>query len=97
LGTAAEQQHHMKEALENYQHAAELKPDMADAFYAAGMVYNQQNAPRKALAEFDQAIAANPKYIRGYLARADAKKKLGDPSAHEDLQKAKELSAERKQ
>ena len=96
LGMAEEQQHHLKEALQNYQHASELKSDMADAFYAAGLVYDQQNAPQKALAEFDKAIAANPKYIRGYQARGELKKKLGDPGAKEDLRQARELTAERK-
>ena len=96
LGLAAEQQHHLKEALENYRHAAELKSDMADAYYAAGMVYDQQDAPAKAMAEFDKAIAANPRYIRGYMARGELKKKMGDPNAQDDLQKARELGAGRK-
>ncbi len=96
LGIAEEQQHHMKEAMENYQQAAVLKPDMAEPFYAAGMIYDQQNATQKALAEFDKAIAANPKFIRGYVARGELKKKIGDPTAKDDLQKAKDLSAARK-
>jgi len=96
IGVAEERQHHLKEALENYSQAATLKPDMADAFYAAGMIYDQQQAPKKALAEFDQAIAVNPQYIRGYQARGELKKRLGDPSAKEDLQKARDLAAARK-
>ncbi len=97
LGTAEEQQHHNKEALQHYQQAASLKPDLADAFYAEGMIYIEQNAPQKALAAFDQAIGANPKYIRAYMARGELKKRTGDPSAQDDLQKAKELTAARKQ
>ena len=96
VGIAEERQHHLKEALENYAQAASLKPDLADAYYATGMIYDQQQAPKKALAAFDQAIAANPQYIRGYQARGELKKKLGDPTAKDDLQKAKDLSAARK-
>jgi serine/threonine protein kinase/Flp pilus assembly protein TadD len=96
LGVARERQRHFKEALESYAHAASLKPDMADAFYASAMIYDQQSAPKKALAELDKAIAANPKYIRGYQARGDLKKKMGDPTSKDDLQKAKELNAEKR-
>ena len=96
IGVAEEHQHHPKEALENFAHAAALKPDMADAFFAAGVIYDQQDAPKKALAEFDKAIAANPQYIRGYIARGELKKRLGDPSAKDDLQTAKDLAAARK-
>jgi tetratricopeptide (TPR) repeat protein len=67
---------------------------MADAFYAQGVIYDQQDAPKKAMAAFDQAIAANPKYVRGYMARGELKKKLNDPSGKDDLQKAKEISKE---
>jgi serine/threonine protein kinase/Flp pilus assembly protein TadD len=97
LGTAEEQQHHMKEAMQDYQTAASLKPDMADAYYSMAMIYDEQDAPQKALAALDQAIAANPKFIRGYSARAELKKRLGDPTAKDDLQKAKDLNAARKQ
>ena len=96
LGIAQENQHHMKEALENYAHAVSLKPDMADAYYASAMIYDQELAPQKALEQLDKAIGANPKYIRGYAARAELKKRLGDPGAKDDAQKAKDLAAERK-
>jgi tetratricopeptide (TPR) repeat protein len=96
LGIALENQHKMKEALDNYARAAVLKPDMADAYYASAMIYDQELAPKKALEQLDKAIAANPKYIRGYQARAELKKRLGDPGAESDAQKAKDLAAERK-
>jgi tetratricopeptide (TPR) repeat protein len=96
LGVAQERQRHFKEALDNYSQAATLKPDLSDAFYASAMIYDQRQAPKKALAELDKAIAGNPKYIRGYQARSEIKKKIGDPTAADDQQKAKALSAERK-
>ncbi len=96
LGIAMENQHRMKEALDNYARAATLKPDMADAYYASAMIYDQQLAPQKALAELDKAIDANPKYIKGYQARAELKKRMGDATAKDDAQKAKELAAQRK-
>jgi serine/threonine protein kinase/Flp pilus assembly protein TadD len=96
LGVAMEHQHHLKEAIDNYTRAATLKPDMADAYYACAMIYDQQLAPKKALAQLDKAIAANPKYIRGYQARAELKKSMGDPTAQDDLQTAKDLIAERR-
>jgi tetratricopeptide (TPR) repeat protein len=94
LGVAQEALHRPKEALESYAHAVSLKPDLADAFYASAMIYDQQLAPKKALAELDKAITANPKYGRGYQARGELKKKLGDATAKDDLQKAKDLSRE---
>jgi Tfp pilus assembly protein PilF len=96
LGVAMEHQHRSKEALDNYAHASRLKPDMADAFYAEAMVHDQHQALKKALESLDMAIAANPKYFRGYQARAEIKKRLGDPSFADDLQKAKDLAAERR-
>jgi serine/threonine protein kinase/Tfp pilus assembly protein PilF len=96
LAIALENQHRMKEALENYARAATLKPDMADAFYASAMIYDEQLMPQKALAELDKAIEANPKYIKGYQARAELKKRLGDPTAKDDTQTAKDLAAQRK-
>ncbi len=69
---------------------------MVDAYYASAMIYDEQLAPKKALEQLDKAIAANPKYIRGYQARGDLKKRLGDPTAQDDTQKAKDLAAERK-
>ena len=97
LGVALEHQHKLKEALDSFNHAITLKPDMADAFLGSAMIYDQQNATKKALAELDKAIATNPKYIRGYQARGELKKKIGDPTAKDDLQKAKDLTAARKQ
>ena len=96
LGVAQEHQHHFKEALDSYAQAALLKPDMADAFFASAMIYDQQLSPKKALEELDKAIAANPKYVRGYQARGELKKKMGDPTSKDDMQKAKELTAERR-
>ena len=96
LGIAMEGQRHMKEALESYARAVTLKPDMADAFYAAAMIYDQQLMPQKAMAELDKAIDANPKYVRGYQARAELKKRMNDPTAKDDAQKAKDLNAQRK-
>ena len=96
LGVAMDHQHHFKEALESYARAASLKPDMIEAYLASALIYDQRLAPKKALAELDRAIAANPKSARAYQARADLKKRMGDASAQDDLQKAKELNASRK-
>jgi len=96
LGVAMENQHHYKEALDSFAHAASLKPDLADAFFASAMIYDQQQSPKKAMKELDKAIAANPKYVRGYLARGELKRKMGDDTAKDDMQKARELSGERR-
>jgi serine/threonine protein kinase/Flp pilus assembly protein TadD len=96
LGVAQEHQRHFKEALTSYARAASLKPDLADAFFASAMIYDQQLAPKKALAELDKAIAANPQYGRGYQARSEIKKKMGDRTAADDLKKAREIADQKK-
>jgi serine/threonine protein kinase len=96
LGVVTEHQHHLKEALENYARATTLKPDLAEPFFASAMIYDRELSPKKALEQLDKSIAANPNFRRGYQVRGEIKKKLGDPTAQDDLQKAKELASERK-
>jgi serine/threonine-protein kinase len=96
LGVAMERQRHFKEALDSYAKAVSLKPDMSDAFFNSAMIYDQQLSPKKALDELNKAIAATPNYGRGYQARAEIKKKMGDPSSKEDQQMAKQIAAQKK-
>jgi serine/threonine protein kinase/Flp pilus assembly protein TadD len=97
LGLAQEALHRPREALKSYARATSLKPDLADAFFASAMIYDQQQQTRKAIAELDKAIAADPKHERGYQARGELKKKLGDATARDDFQKAKDLAREHRQ
>ena len=95
LGNAMEKQRHMKDAIKAYQKVTDINPTLAEAYYSTAMILDQQLQPEKAMEWLNKALARNPKFQRAYAARAELKRKLGDPTADDDMKKAKELAAER--
>jgi tetratricopeptide (TPR) repeat protein len=58
--------------------AIRAQPDFALAYNARGFAYYLSHDYRRALADFDQAIRLNPKYVNAYQNRALARKATGD-------------------
>ena len=56
-----------EEALGRLQKATEMYPQYAEAFNEMGVIYGRQNQKEKARKAFEQAIAADPKWVRSYL------------------------------
>ena len=56
-----------EEALGRLQKATEMYPQYAEAFNEMGVIYGRQNQKEEARKAFEQAIAADPKWVRSYL------------------------------
>ena len=80
-------------AMENYNHALQLKPDYAEALNGRGEIYLNVSEYADAEREFSAAITANPKYYEAYVNRGRLYRTVGEYSrAIADWTKALELN-----
>jgi len=82
----------LDQALEDYNQAIQLNPDLAKAYSNRGAVYGKQGKLEKALEDFNQAIQLNPDLAEAYRNRGIIYKKQGNQEkAIQDLEKAASL------
>src|SRR5579862_4432271 len=80
-----------QKALADFTRSVHLHPT-SDAYYQRGLTYQTLDQPKLALADYDSAIAYDPGVPGIYLARAEAKRDLGDlEGAQTDQQTADDL------
>jgi tetratricopeptide (TPR) repeat protein len=78
-------------ALADFTQSVHLHPT-ADAYYQRGLTYQTLDQPRPALDDYDAAVTYDPGVPGIYLARAKAKRDLGDlAGAQKDQQTAEDL------
>ena len=66
-----------KEAIENYQEAIKLKPDLSKPHYNLGLAYAASNRITEAAAEFNQAVQLKPDYAEAHYNLGVAYLQLG--------------------
>jgi len=80
-----------QKALADFTRSIRLHPT-ADAFYQRGLTLQMLDQPKSAVDDYDQAVELDPGAPFVYLARAKAKRDLGDTTgAGEDLETAEDL------
>jgi tetratricopeptide (TPR) repeat protein len=82
------------EARDDLRTAVRLRPDSYQAHLSLAQVYAKQGRPRKALGEFDRAVAVGPQVADVYRCRGHFAGQRGDrAAARRDLRRAAELDA----
>jgi tetratricopeptide (TPR) repeat protein len=69
-GVAKEQRGDLESALKDYGRSVEIAPS-ANAHFDRANLYVQLDQPDKALADFNAALAIDPKYLKALIGRAD--------------------------
>lgn len=64
------------EAINSYKQAVRLKPDMAEAHYSLGWIYNEQDEYARALDALKNAVRYNPLYAEAWKELAFAHRNL---------------------
>jgi tetratricopeptide (TPR) repeat protein len=90
-GTIERSQGNSQKALADFTRSIHLHPT-ADAYYQRGLTYQTLDQPKRAVADYDLAITYDPGAPYIYLARAKAKRDLGDMAgARKDQETAEGL------
>jgi tetratricopeptide (TPR) repeat protein len=67
-------------ALEEFEQAIALDPNLADAYYNRGVIHKRRAEWMKAKEEFDRALAIEPQFIDALYERASVHRALGHHS-----------------
>ncbi len=87
-GIIESSQGNSQRALADFTRSIHLHPT-ADGYYQRGLMYQKLDQPKLALADYDAAVTYDPDAPYIYLARARAKRDLGDlPGARADQERA---------
>lgn len=88
------QQGDFKGAIESWTQAIQQNPDAA-TYYNRGLAYRRLEDNQKALADYNQALKFDPKYVKAYVNRANVRDDLGDKQgAIADYNQALKLDSE---
>jgi tetratricopeptide (TPR) repeat protein len=90
-GMIEHSQGNIAKALEDFTRSIHLRPT-SDAYYQRGLTYQALGEPQRAVADYDSAVTYDPGAPYVYLARAKAKRDLGDlAGARKDQETAEGL------
>lgn len=78
LGYVARNTGRIKEAIDNYTKAIELKPSTAHAIYSRGWCKEMEGDDEGAMADYQMAIEVDEYYLYTFLMRGEQYLKLGD-------------------
>ena len=93
LGDKQFQNRDYKASITSYDHAIDLDPDYAEAYYRRGLAKHHDEQYESAISDFDVFIDKNPDYAEAYYYRAEAHSSLSHlAEAIENLQTALELA-----
>jgi lipoprotein NlpI len=83
---------HPARAIEDYDHAIKLKPDLAPLYNDRGIAYDDEGDYDRAIADFSKAIALRPDYAEAYNNRGTAyHRKANEAQAISDFSRAIQL------
>ncbi len=92
-GAAYLQANKIQSALDDFNHAIEMKPTNARAYHMRALAYDKQGALESALDDLKHAIYLDPEYGAAFRSRAMVLDKIGrSDEAAEDIQMATHLT-----
>jgi len=92
LGTALGEQGNLKESIQTFDKAIQLKPDYAEAYSNRGAILKRLGRGAAAIKNYDKAIQLKPDYAKAYYNRGNALKDLRQlVEALKDFDKALQL------
>jgi tetratricopeptide (TPR) repeat protein len=65
-------QNDLDRAIEDYNKAIQLNPNLAEAYYNRGVAYDDKGQYNEAIKDFDEAIRINPNLVEAYCNRGVA-------------------------
>ncbi|MCU0540803.1 MAG: DUF3160 domain-containing protein [Oscillatoriaceae cyanobacterium Prado104] len=71
-------QNDYQQALEQFDRALQINPNLAEAYYFRGLTHRQMDDTRRAVEDYTQALQINPKWSDVHTSRAEARTQLGD-------------------
>ena len=77
LGSRKFQEGDFQGAVDNYDQALRLKPELAEAYYNRGVAKDALGRYDEAITDYDQALCHQPDFVPAYANRGSAKNRLG--------------------
>ena len=83
----------LEEAIADFDHAIQLKPDFPRSYHLRGLAKEKQGSYSDAIADFSKAIELDPEYAAAYYSRATLHTKMGNEDlAVDDIQMVQHLT-----
>ena len=92
-GSGYQRKQQYDRAIQDYDQAIRLNPNVAIAYYNRGLAYASKDQYDHAIEDFDQAIRLDPSYAKAFYNRGIAYRALGQQARTvEDFAKARQLN-----